>query len=456
MQRARNVETTEGMARLIDRFDALGWYHSIELPDGSIIPGIHPVEELRARIGRYPIPQDLRGKRVLDIGAWDGWFSFEMERRGATVVAVDSARQETFFEAKRLLNSKVEYIVEDICHLSPRDIGYFDIVLFFGVLYHLKHPLLALERVCALTTDFACIESVIIDDPPQPDAIPLLEFYETTELAGQFDNWCGPNTQCLLAFLRTAGFVNPKLLGVDDNRAITVAYRKWPDRSKEDQSGNAPALICVENPWTRDHTFRSDRDTYFSAWIDTAPVESQPVVLDCGNVLVEVGPYACAPVGVRNIGGTGWLVNCKLPPGLAQGWFDVGIALKNGAWSNPARIPVDLSRRERRVPGTISEVLEVAGVTDGKTFEPNRVMTGVQSSVSMWVRGLPAGTSKVDVTLRLDGTDLPAVYLSAPDERGNVQINAMLPPRMEPGEYSIAVALRGVESRPATIELCAS
>ena len=71
-----------------------------------------------------------------------------MERRGAIGgLAVDSARQETFFEAKKLLNSKVEYVVEDVCHLTPRDVGYFDIVLFFGVLYHLKHPLLALERL---------------------------------------------------------------------------------------------------------------------------------------------------------------------------------------------------------------------------------------------------------------------------------------------------------------------
>jgi hypothetical protein len=172
-------------------------------------------------------------------------------------------------------------------------------------------------------------------------------------------------------------------------------------------------------------------------------------------VFVEVGPYACAPVGVRSSGSTGWLVNCKLPPGASHGWFDVRIALNNSTWSNAARIPVDLSRNERRAPGTISDALEIAGVTDGKTYETHRVRLGPECSVSMWVRGVPADAVKREVTLRLDGADLPAVYLSALDERGNVQINAMLPPRMEPGEYSIAIALRGVESRPATIELCA-
>lgn len=488
MQRARNVETTEAYGRLIDRLGKLGWYHSIELPDGSVIPGTQTIDQLRARISRYPIPQDLRGKRVLDIGAWDGWFSFEMERRGATVVAVDSVRQETFFEARRLLNSKVEYIVEDVCHLSPRDIGYFDIVLFFGVLYHLKHPLLALERVCELSTDMACVESWVTDDPPQQGASALLEFYETTELAGQFDNWCGPNTACLLAFLRTAGFVNPELIGVDDNRALAVAYRKWPDRSvnhrasdarsqssprsENARSPDAPALVCVENLWTRDHTFRSDRDQYFTVWFDTDHVDhalaggldnlsaGTPGGLDCDNVFIEVGPYACRPVGVRSIGGAGWQANGKLPPGLARGWFDVRLAVKNGltnaTWSNPARIPVDLSRSERRAGGTISEALEIAIVTDGKTYERNRVRVGVESSVSAWVRGIPDDAAKGEVALRLDGTDLPAVYLSAPDDQGLVQINSMLPPSMEPGEYSIAVALRGVESRPATIELRAA
>src|SRR5580704_8017691 len=440
MQRARNAETDADIGKLIDKLGKLGWYHSLELPDGRVIPGIISIDQLRERIARYPIPQDLRGKRVLDIGAWDGWFSFEMERRGATVVAVDSARQETFFEARRLLNSKVEYIVEDVCHLSPRDIGTFDIVLFFGVLYHLKHPLLALERVCELTRDLACVESLVIDDPPQPAAIPLLEFYETTALGGQFDNWCGPNTACLLGFLRTAGFVNPRLIGVYDYRAQTVAYRKWPSpryqnspsligpghvrseeaESTDEKSPRAPALVCVENLWTRDHTFRSDRDHYFTAWFDTAQMHethAPPASLDCDSVFVEVGPYACRPVGVRSIGGTGWQANCKLPPGLARGWFDVRLALKNGPWSNSARIPVDLSRDERRASGTISDALEVAGVTDGKTYEPNRVRVGVESCVSMWVRGLPADAVKGDVTLRLDGTDLPAVFLSELDDR---------------------------------------
>ncbi len=443
MQRARNPETTEGIAKLRDELAQLGWYHSIELPGGRVIKGLQSIETLKERIARYPIPEDLTGKRVLDIGAWDGWFSFEMERRGASVVAVDSARQNTLLEAKRLLNSKVEYIVEDVCRLSPRNIGYFDIVLFFGVLYHLKHPLLALEKVCELTTDLACIESLVVDDA-SAGAVPMMEFYEGSELAGQFDNWVGPNIPCLLAFCRTAGFVNVELKTVLDSRAHVTGYRKWP---RIERAGAAPELVCVENTWTRNHDFASDHDDYFTAWFNSAATE-----LTCDNVFVQVGPYACRPVGVRNIGGVGWQINCKLPLGLPRGWNEVMVSIGGSNWSNRLRIPVDLSRSDRRsARGPVSDQIEIVGVTDGKSFEPNRVRIGIESCVSVWASGVDAG--KTDVTLRLDGTDLPAVYVSAADERGLRQVNAMIPPGMEPGEYVIAVNVRGVESRAVPVQL---
>ncbi len=444
MQRARNAETTEGISRLIDQLGKLGWYHSIDLPDGTIIPGIQTIDQLRARIAQYPIPQDLRGKRVLDIGAWDGWFTFEMERRGAEVVAVDSARQETFFQAKKLLNSKAEYIVEDICYLTPKEVGYFDIVLFFGVLYHLKHPLLALERVCELTREMACIETLVTDDPPQPHAIPVLEFYETTELAGQFDNWCGPNTACLQAFMRTAGFVNVELLGEHDCRAQAVGYRTWPHVAR---SGEAAHLICVENTWTRDHTFRSDRDHYFTIWFTTARKN-----LTVDNVFVQVGRYAVKPVGVQNYADTGWQANCKLPLGLTKGWSEVKVAIGDGAWSNAARIPIDMPRAERRTIGG-TESLHIAGVTDGRTYEPNRVNTGANACMSVWCGGIPNDARVEEISVRLDGTDLPATYLSGVDEKGWRQINALLPPQLEPGEYFVTVHFRGAESQNTPIQL---
>src|SRR5579884_1587362 len=117
-----------------------GWWHSFELPDGSVIEGVCELQELKNRIAQFPIPEDLRGKRVLDIGAWDGWFTFEMERRGAEVVAIDVWDNPRFRHMHRVLGSRAAYLLLDVYDLDPDHIGRFDIVLFMGVLYHLKHP----------------------------------------------------------------------------------------------------------------------------------------------------------------------------------------------------------------------------------------------------------------------------------------------------------------------------
>lgn len=445
MQRAYTQETHDEITRLIQKLNTLGWYHSIELPDGRVLPGVQTIEQLRGRIGRFPLPADLTGKRVLDIGAWDGWFTFEMERRGASVLAVDSARQETFFQAKKLLNSKAEYLVEDVCYLSPREIGYFDIVLFFGVLYHLKHPLLALEKLCALCTDTLCMDTLVIDEPARPQDRPILEFYESTELGGQYDNWCAPNTSCLLAFVRTAGFVNPRLIGVHDTRGVVVAYRKWPRIAR---SGEAPEIVCVENAWTRDHTFRSDRDHYFSVWFNSTRTN-----LNCDNVFLQVGPYACRPAGVTSVSPNGWHAVAKLAPGLSHGWFEVTIAVEDSLFSRGVRIPIDLSKTGRRASSAPRLEIEIAGITDGHTYEKNRIRAGEQSSVSVWARNLPADLHRSEITLRLDGADLPAVFFGDPDGNGFRQINAMLPASMEPGDYQLSIACRDAESAPSNIEI---
>ena len=168
---------------------------------------------------------------MLDVGAWTGWCSFEMERRGADVVAMDCVELEEFRMAQRLLGSKVELRVLDVDELSPESVGLFDYVLFFGVFYHLRHPLLGLEKICSITTEAAFVESYVTDgEAPSDDASPvpnLLEFYETTELGGQVDNWCGPNTKCLLAMCRSAGFARARLEGVVAGRARVTCWRHW-------------------------------------------------------------------------------------------------------------------------------------------------------------------------------------------------------------------------------------
>ena len=216
---------TQGLAsRCQSRFR----YHSIELPDGSVLPGLQPLELLRWRLDLFGLPLDLRGKRVLDVGAWDGWFSFECERRGAQVVAADCVAFDTFIEAKERIGSSVEYLILDVNELSACRLGRFDIVLFFGVLYHLRHPMLGLEKMVELSTDLVLIESFVIQ--PETRQIPaVMEFYERTELGGQVDNWWGPSAECLASMCRSAGFAQVELRDITNQRASMVCKRRWPE-----------------------------------------------------------------------------------------------------------------------------------------------------------------------------------------------------------------------------------
>src|SRR5437868_3056157 len=94
---------------LTQELAAAGWFHSFELPDGTRIEGLNTTEALQRRYGRFPVPADLSGKRVLDIGAWDGWFSFEAERRGAEVIAIDCVELANFRRVHSALESRVDY-----------------------------------------------------------------------------------------------------------------------------------------------------------------------------------------------------------------------------------------------------------------------------------------------------------------------------------------------------------
>src|SRR5262245_37348797 len=84
-------------------------------------------------------------------------------------------------------------------------LGAFDVVLYLGVLYHMQHPLQALQRVAAVTGEVAVIESHAVLIPGQEHR-PLCEFYEADELTGAVTNWWGPNHRALVGMCRAAGF----------------------------------------------------------------------------------------------------------------------------------------------------------------------------------------------------------------------------------------------------------
>ena len=257
----------------LDRIEKGVWYHSIDLPDGRVIPGIISVEALRARMDAFGLPADLRGKRVLDVGAATGWCSFEMERRGAEVVAVDCVEYDDFRVAHRILDSKVDYRILDVDELTPELLGTFDIVVFFGVLYHLRHPLLGLEKVLALARDTVLVESFVCDghlsEAERKSNGCYMEFYETDELGGQIDNWVGPTVNCLVALCRAAGFVRVEWKYMQEHRAGVLCRRTW-EAAPDSPMSPAPVIGSAVNNRTGDTVFHPGKDEYICLYFRAA------------------------------------------------------------------------------------------------------------------------------------------------------------------------------------------
>lgn len=200
--------------------DSVGhWHHIMRFPHDIVSPGAYDPREMFRSL---QLP-DLQGKRVLDVGTRDGFFAFECERLGAEVVAVDHAEMELtgFSAAKRIYGSRVEYVQANVYDLDPARLGTFDIVLFLGVLYHLRHPLLALDRLRPLCRELLVVESLTCDArvftgyetgqalaelAPGLTGVPLAQFLPVRRFHGDPTNKWVPNVACLLALLEDAMF----------------------------------------------------------------------------------------------------------------------------------------------------------------------------------------------------------------------------------------------------------
>ena len=197
---------------LREAVDAIRWYHRIDLGGGVVTPGLESAADRLALLG---LPDDLSGLRVLDVGAWDGAFSFECERRGAArVVAADWfawhgdnwSTKAGFELARRTLGSEVSDVDVDVMDLSPEAVGgTYDVVLFLGVLYHLRHPLLALERVASVVAPGG---TLILETHVDLAGLrrPAMAFYPRGTLRGDPTNWWGPNIPAVVEMLRAVGF----------------------------------------------------------------------------------------------------------------------------------------------------------------------------------------------------------------------------------------------------------
>ena len=212
------------------------WWHSIDLGAGIVTPGRKTVEDQRLEADVFFGPIDLTGKSVIDIGAWNGAYSFDARKRGATrVLAVDESTwldprfkgKDAFDFANTVLGAEVESRIVDISKPLPSDIGQFDVVLFAGVFYHLRNPIAGLQNAAALAKELLIVETYIdIRDYPRPAMV----FYPTDELAGDATNWWGPNEACVLALLKDLGFSHIDASLTFGNRGTFHAWRSTEAR----------------------------------------------------------------------------------------------------------------------------------------------------------------------------------------------------------------------------------
>ena len=152
---------------------------------------------------------DLTGKTVLDVGARDGYFSFAAERFGASrVLAIDSGNwgrpggKRSFERLRKALASHVEDLDVDVLDISPETVGRFDVVLFLGVLFHMRDPLLALERVASVTRELLVVETLVDMTFLRS---PVAAFYPS-ERPSDETSWWGPNRAAVLGMLESVGF----------------------------------------------------------------------------------------------------------------------------------------------------------------------------------------------------------------------------------------------------------
>lgn len=197
------------------RAPPLQWFHSIDL-GGVVTPGVKHHFLLRG-MADIAFRGGVAGKSVLDIGAWDGFYSFEAEKRGAArVLATDHfcwsgagwGSKAGFDYAHTRLASRVESAEIDVPDLDPAKIGRFDVVLFLGVLYHLPDPYSGLKKAAAMTDDLLVVETVTAANYVPA---PLARFYPG-ELDGDYTNFWAPNVRCLKEMLRDLGFAHVEIV----------------------------------------------------------------------------------------------------------------------------------------------------------------------------------------------------------------------------------------------------
>jgi tRNA (mo5U34)-methyltransferase len=211
------------------------WFQKIELYPGYFTPGwSDPRVE---KLPHYGLPEDLTGLRVLDIGCAEGFFSFEAERRGAReVIGIDSFPDSIrrFNIVKLARQSNANAFLMNVYDLEPKRLGTFDLVLFYGVFYHLKHPQYALERIRSVCTGDLLFQTHMYEEPAVKGT-PWARFYPHGYTQGdKRETWDVTvfwlfNSACCVAMLDHVGFTDVEIISTDPGPFVVRA--KSPERT---------------------------------------------------------------------------------------------------------------------------------------------------------------------------------------------------------------------------------
>ena len=230
--------------------EGVDWYHTLELGGGIVTPGLF---DHRSYVARYGLPDDISGLRALDIGAQDGFWSFELERRGASVTSLDLsdpaqldwpahlrpegtrreaggfplAERRAFDIAHRALGSSVKRVDMSVYDATPERLGgTFDLVFSGSILMHLRDPVLALERMAAL-----CSGRLVIAEE-YSRRLEWLPGAGAAEFRGESSwmTWWIPASRTWLSMVRCAGFEDVRRHG-----RFNMRFR--------DQSGGVPHVV---------------------------------------------------------------------------------------------------------------------------------------------------------------------------------------------------------------------
>jgi tRNA (mo5U34)-methyltransferase len=219
------------------------WFHQIDLGNGLSTktvsafgePVDHPVGVWNSI--KNVLPRDLTGKSVLDVGCNAGFYSIEAKRRGADrVLGVDGQRQhvrQAVF-VRQILGLDIEYRRANVYELTRSSVGEFDVVLALGLIYHLKHLILALENLYSVTREVLIIETAVMPQERTPEPffhdlgrlVPLAYLDNPLDAKEQVFNWFLPSVDALTALLKTVGFTEIEIAEVKGERTIAICRKR--------------------------------------------------------------------------------------------------------------------------------------------------------------------------------------------------------------------------------------